>query len=255
MRLHCIFERLVVREAETRCPQRSTGRPRALSDARCLELIFHVLRSGMQWRELGCEVYYTTVLRRMHAWQTEGVFEAAYRKLLSTHRKLCPTKHYCVDSAYVKNMFSSRCVGRNHTDRGRKALKVSALVDQTGIPHGICCHPGNKPDVTLLTDSLRSCVHELDAVPLYADRGYDSRANRATCKQSGLADRIFRRRCKTVRRTNAKRIVVEHTFAWLKQYRRLLYMYEHSEERFRAFVHIAFGNILSRRVDTHVPTT
>ena len=145
-------------------------------------------------------------------------------------------------------MFSHTCVGRNHTDRGRKALKLSAVVDQTGIPHGLCCHPGNKPDVILLYDALCASFGALDSLPLFADRGYDSKRNRKICMEFNLADRIFRRRCKTTRRTNAKRIVVEHTFAWLKQYRRLLYMYEHTETQFVAFTLIAFGNILGKRV-------
>lgn len=196
MRLDSIFERLVVREAEIRCPTRSTGRPRILCDARNVELMFRVLRSGMQWRELQCEVNYTTVMRRMHLWHAKGVFESAYASLLKTYKKLVPPQYYCVDSAYVKNMFSSRCVGRNHTDRGRRALKISAIVDQMGIPHGLCCHPGNKPDVTLLFDTLQSCFEKLERLPLYADRGYDSRKNRGICEEFDLADRIFRRRCK-----------------------------------------------------------
>jgi len=248
MNVNTIFERLVLREAEIRCPQASVGRPRAVNDKEAFRLMFRVLRSGMQWRELHCEVAYTTILRRMHAWHANGVFKSAYTALLRTYKKLIPTEHYCVDSMYVKNMFSQDCVGRNHTDRGRKALKLSAVVDQTGMPHGLCCHPGNKPDVILLSDTLRASFEQLDHLPLFADRGYDSRRNRAICSEFNLADRIFRRRCKTTRRTNAKRIVVEHTFAWLKQYRRLLYFYEHSACQFMAFAFIAFGNILARRV-------
>jgi transposase len=182
--------------------------------------------------------------------RAKGVFRAAYAALLRTYKKVHPTQYYCVDSAYVKNMFSSRCVGRNHTDRGRKALKLSALVDQNGIPHNLCCHPGNRPDVVLLDDTLDECYLSLERLPLYADRGYDSRRNRNICSDHGLQDRIFRRRCKTTRRTNAKRIVVEHTFAWMKQYRRLLYLYEHSEHQFTAFALLAFGNILSRRASS-----
>jgi IS5 family transposase len=201
----------------------------------------------MQWRELECEVHHTTVLRRMQAWRASGVFHSAYTALLKTYKKLHPTQYYCVDSAYVKNMFSSRCVGRNHTDRGRKALKLSALVDQYGMPHTLCCHPGNRPDVVLLDDTLRGCFLALDHLSLYADRGYDSKRNRTLCSEHGLHDRIFRRRCKTTKRTNAKRIVVEHTFAWMKQFRRLLYLYEHSEHQFLAFTLLAFGNMMSKR--------
>ena len=157
MNLNSVFMRLILKETQRQCPQRPTGRPRSIHDSRALELIFRVLRSGMQWRELQCEVNYTTIMRRMHTWNKQGVFKTAYTSLLRTYKKLHPTQYYCVDSAYVKNMFSSRCVGRNHTDRGRKALKISAVVDQTGIPHAVCCHPGNRPDVSLLTDSLKSC--------------------------------------------------------------------------------------------------
>lgn len=151
-----VFQRLVLKEAKRLYPDCQTGRPRVLTDETSLDLIFRVLRTGMQWRELKCEVSHTTVLRRMHTWRKCGVFETAYHKLLKTYKKLYPTQYYCLDSAYIKNMFSQKCVGRNHTDRGRKAVKVSVVVDQTGAPHGVCCHPGNRPDVVLLDDSLNA---------------------------------------------------------------------------------------------------
>ena len=247
-----IFERLVLQEVERLDPHASTGRPRALSDEQTLCHIFRVLRTGMQWREVETEVSHTTILRRI--WRTRGVFTTAYRNLIRTYKKLYPTQYYCVDSAYVKNMFATQCTGRNHTDRGRRAIKVSVIVDQTGAPHGMCCHPGNRPDVVLLDDTLQSCFDSVCSLPLYADKGYDSRGNRSVCTKHGVTDRIFRRRCKTTRRTNAKRVVVEHTFAWMKQYRRLLYVYERCEHQLTAFLLIAFGNILSRRVSEFVST-
>ena len=66
-------------------------------------------------------------------------------------------------------------MGKNHTDRGRKALKLSVVVDQRGIPFGACCHSGNTPDIILLRETLDSAFRELDALELFADRGYDSR--------------------------------------------------------------------------------
>ena len=70
------------------------GRPRAVDDRRSLHLMFKVLRSGMQWRELECEVNYTTVMRRMHAWSARGVFAHAHRSLLQTYKKrmACPSE-------------------------------------------------------------------------------------------------------------------------------------------------------------------
>ena len=249
MHLHHVFERLVLLEAERRCPRQLRGRPRLLEDANALALVFKLLRTGMQWRELGSAVHYTTVLRRMHTWTSSGVFDAAYARALRTYRRLCPPAHYCVDSTYVKNAFGRTCVGRKHTDRGRKALKLSAVVDHKGVPYGVCCHAGNRPDVCLLDDSLRSAFVALDHLPLFADKGYDSRRNRGICRRAGLLDRIFRRRSSATRRTHARRIVVEHTFAWLKSCRRLLHFYEASPGVFRAFVLLASGHLLARRVD------
>jgi transposase len=126
------------------------------------------------------------------------------------------------------------------------------IVDQHGMAFGACCHPGNRPDVTLLGDTLQSSLVALDRVPLLADRGYDSRSNRGVCRDYGLSDRIFRRRTKTVRRTNARRIVVEHSFAWLDQFRRLLLCYEQQPAAYLAFVYVALGHLLCRRFLTSV---
>lgn len=248
MLLHTVFERCVLDEVQRRCPPRTTGRPRRIDDATALALIFKVLRTGMQWREVQCDGSYTTLFRTMHRWADADVFAAAYKRVLAVHRKLCPPTYYCVDSTYVKNAFGRTCVGKNHTDRGRKALKLSAIVDQTGVPHGLCCHPGNRPDVVLLQDTLSSQLLSLQRLPLYGDRGYDSRRNRAICTANGLQDRILRRKCRSTRRTNAKRIVVEHSFAWMKSFRRLLHFYEHHPRAFSAFAILAFGQILCGRL-------
>ena len=252
MHLSEVFQNLVLQQAAALAGSKPTGRPRTLSNEDALQGIFRVLRTGMQWRELDAipgEVHYTTVFRRFRTWGSAHVFETAYTRALQTYRRLRRVQHYCVDSSYVKNRFGRRCVGRNHTDRGRKALKLSLLVDDLGVTHGVCSHPGNRPDVVLLEDTLRSALLPLESVPLYADRGYDSRRNRALCEEHGLRDRIFRRRTKTVRRTNARRIVVEHAFAWLDAFRRLLHCYEQGPEPFVAFVLLALGHRLGKRLE------
>lgn len=247
MKLSDIFQTFVLRHASQMTPQPMRGRHRSLNDIDALHAIFKVLRTGMQWRELDANVHCTTVFRRMHLWASKGVFDRAYADMLRTHCRLVPPRYYCVDSSYVKNRFGRCCTGKNHTDRGRQALKLSAVVDHSGIVHGLCCHPGNRPDVTLLDDTLRSTLRKLDTLELFADRGYDSKHNRRICQYRGLSDRIFRKKTKTVRRTNAKRIVVEHTFAWLDQFRRLLFFYEQGPATYRAFALLACGHLLGRR--------
>lgn len=246
--LNSIFYNLIIKEALEKCPSNKVGRPRALSNECALTEFFKILRTGMQWREVTVKSHYTTLLRRMHLWTREGVFETAYAKAIQTYKKLVPTKFYCVDSSYVKNAFGREGVGKNHTDRGRKALKLSVISDHTGMPHGMCCHPGNRPDVCLFKDSIASMVTAIDEVSIYADRGYDSKHNRGVCNDNGLKDRIFRRKSKTVRRTNAKRIVVEHCFAWAHNFRRLLKFYDQTPSLYKSWAFLAYGHLVGGRI-------
>ena len=248
MRLSEVFGRILLKTAQEVAPSSRYGRKRTLSDHDAANHIFTLLRTGMQWRELDVGVHCTTVFRRFHAWKREGVIQRAYTQTLSIYQKLHRCKRYCVDSSYVKNRYGRVGVGKNHTDRGRKALKLSVISDDAGIVMGACCHAGNRPDVVLLDDTLQSAFINLESLELFADRGYDSRRNRTICLNHGLRDRIFRRKTKTVRRTNAKRIPVEHTFAWLDQYRRLLLCYEQTPETYLTFSILAMGNLLSNRI-------
>ena len=228
-------------------PSAHTGRPQTLSPDVAIDHIFKLLRTGMQWRELTATVSYTTVFRRFQSWAHAGVFQRAYTRALRTYRRLHPTAYYCVDSSYVKNRFGQTGIGRNHTDRGRKALKLPIVTDHTGVIHGARTDPGNRPDVTLLASSLQAVLLDLSRVRLYADRGYDSRNNRRVCAEAGLSDRIFRRRTKTGRRANARRVVVEHAFAWLDRFRRLLLFYEQTPSAYLAFVFLAVGHRVASR--------
>ena len=246
MEMSKVFKRLLLAELNALPPQQ-TGRPSRLAPEDALDHIFKLLRTGMQWREVNAAVSFTNLFRRFHKWVNAGIFENAYKKALRTYRRLVPSEYYCIDSSYVKNRFGRVGVGKNHTDRGRKALKLSVITDQNGVCQSVTSDPGNRPDVTLLTSSLQGALLQLDQLPLYADRGYDSRANRVVCQRFGLKDRIFRRRTKTVRRTNAKRIVVEHAFAWIQQFRRLLCFYEQTPPTYIAFVLCALGHRLCTR--------
>jgi len=153
-----------------------------------------------------------------------------------------------VDSTFVKNIYGRHCTSRNPTDRGRKAVKISVLVDNRAIILGILPTPANIPDVVLLRDTLQSSLIPLDHnTPLLADKGYDSRKNRKICHDFKLLDRISRKKQKTGRRMNAKRSIVERCFSWLDKYRRLIMMYEQNIETHISFILFVMGNIQLNR--------
>ena len=105
-------------------------------------------------------------------------------------------------------------------DRGRKALKISALTDQDGIVHNLRCDPANTSDFRLFTPMLSSMLIDLRRIEVFADRGYDSRRTRDDASQRAFLPRIMRRRCRNSRKLKDKRVRIEHTFGWIDKYRR-----------------------------------
>ena len=250
---------IILREYIVTCinqefPPNQLGRKRRLVVSDAIEAIFKLLRTGMQWREVVCKcgASFSTVHRHFQLWCRAGIFTRAYTHVLQVYKNDIVTsgvKYYCVDSTYVKNLYGIEGVGRNPTDRGRKALKISTIVDDMGVVCGVHASPGNVPDVVLFSDTIRSALQPpLDTnVPLLADKGYDSRANRVVCERHMLFDRIARRKAKVGRRMNGKRSIVERAFSWIDKYRRLLVNYEKYVDTHVALTYLCLSHLYTRR--------
>lgn len=245
-----LYREFVRIEVARQFPEQRRGRPRIITFEQAYDGILRVLRTGMQWRQLDTvRVSYITVFKTMRRWIEASVFHTAYRRLLALyHRKRRP-QHYCIDSSFVKNVFGIDCTGRNPTDRGRRATKLSVLVDDLGIPVSFVTSPGNVSDMRLFSPVFDAAMIPLHrGTEVFADKGYDSRANREDCQGRGLRDRLFRRRTTNGRRTHAKRGVVERFFAWHDKFRRLLVRYERKVVTYEALTVLAAGVLLERRL-------
>lgn len=108
------------------------------------------------------------------------------------------------------------------------------MVDRAGIPLAECITAANVNEVTVLAEVL-------DAVPpvggkagrprrrpdkLHADKAYRSRRNQQLLRARGILSRIARPKVESSRRLGRHRWVVERTFAWLNQMKRLVIRYE-----------------------------
>jgi transposase len=126
-------------------PAKTEGRPRS-NPTEMLDGMCYILWIGAPWRSLGSR--FSTIHGTFIRWSRARVFEQAYRALLKLDRRTTSRKNRfaCIDSTFVKNVYGRDCVGRNPIDRGRNATKVSALVDQDGIPLSLVFFPGNISD-------------------------------------------------------------------------------------------------------------
>ena len=84
---------------------------------------------------------------------------------------------------------------------------------------------------------------------LHADKGYDFKRCRADLRARGITPRIARRGIESSQRLGRHRWVVERTFAWINQFRRLVVRYERQADLYRAFVVIAAALICFRALE------
>ena len=135
------------------------------------------------------------------------------------------------------------------------------MVDRRGTPLGVRLSPANRHDSLMLAPTL-------DAVPgvrhgrgrprkrpkkLHADKAYDHRRCRRECRARGIAPRIARRGIESSTRLGRHRWVVERTFAWLAQFRRLTVRYERRADLHLALTTLACAVICMRQIRRFCP--
>ena len=226
------------------------GRKKALPLAATLDRIFYVCKTGCPWRSLEVQgASPKTVYHHFNRWSKQRVFERAFEDLRSKYLTL-PRKALIADCSFVKNIYGRCVVGRNPTDRGRKATKVSLLADERGAPLQVCFHQGNRSDCQTLHHLLNSAAASMGTLTVHAqllaDKGYDSALCRAACAAHGLSQRIPARRTRGDREDNGRRVRVEHVFGHLDRCRRILVRYEAQMFSFRSFHAMACMKVLSQ---------
>ncbi len=223
------------------------GRRRKLSVAYILGRIFYVCRTGCQWSQLHvCNSSYKTVFHHFNLWSKARIFENMFYEAVKGRAPIGGAM--AVDTSFVKNVFGKDVTGRNPTDRGRKATKVSLLTDHRGTPLCSVFHKANKSDILtlrhLLDTSSRKTnqLHAFDA--LMADKGYDSATCRGICEARNLLPLIARRGTTD---TYRGRYVIEQTFGILDQFRRIRVRYEMLIRNFKSFHFLAMMTIVNNK--------
>ena len=150
--------------------------------------------------------------------------------------------------------------GPSPVDRGRPGSKQHLLVDATGIPLACSVTGGNRNDVTQL-------IPLLDAVPavggvsgrprrrpesVIADRGYDHDKYRRLVRQRGVKPVIARRQTEHGSGLGRYRWVVERTFAWLHNFKRLLVRYERRADIHHALLALGCCLVCYRRLRSSI---
>jgi transposase len=146
-------------------------------------------------------------------------------------------------------------VGANPVDRGKPGSKLHLVCDGGGLPLTAVVTAANVADTTM----FQAVVDDIPPVRtssgrrrirpgnIHADKGYDSRANRAYLRRRGITARIARRGIESSTRLGRHRWRVERSLSWLSCWRRLQVRWDRDSGRFFAFMLVACAVICFNR--------
>lgn len=154
--------------------------------------------------------------------------------------------------------FWGQKTGPNPTDRAKLGSKRHLICDGRGIPLAIQLTGANRNDsqqAIALVDAIPTLQghrgrprHRPDCV--LGDRGYDAEGIRQGLRERGIVPLLAKRNTEHGSGLGVWRWVVERTFAWLNQFRRLRIRYEKRADIHEALLSLACAllcwNVLKR---------
>ena len=179
----------------------------------CFDGILYIVKTGVQWRMLPSDFApWQTVYYYFNKWKNEGLLE----EIFDTLRGIV-----------------SRLSGR----------KEHIVVDTLGLPMSVRVHPPNVHDSVGAEEVLESMRYKFPGLKrILADGGYRGETVRNTVMRLLHCDLdvVLRSDKRTDRFVPMpKRWIVERTFSWLENFRRLTIDYEYRADTHEAMLHIA----------------
>jgi transposase len=229
------------------------GSPERYDKREIMNAIFYVKTNGVRWSDIpgdlpptGIVKHYFYVWSRLNLWRQINI-DLVGRVRIKEGRKREPSAGI-IDSQSVKNTCIASIFGY---DAGKKikGIKRHIITDILGLLLEIIITPADTTERSMAEIlSMYVSLIWTKITIIFADGGY-------TGELIGFIKTTFNITLKIVKRTDQhtfkilpKRWVVERTFSWLEQNRRLAKNYEHTQHSAESFVYISSIHLMTRRL-------
>jgi transposase len=209
---------------EPRAP--GPGHPPAAT-VRVLATLRQFLREGTPWRSLRAtaeKASGSTLRRALERWARAGLLARAHALLVAMLRG-DPT--IILDTCSVRAKRAGALTGPNPTDRGKRGTKYHIAVRADGIPVACAATAANVNDTLVFERLFLTAFAVMTRIrAVFADKGYDAKANRALCRAFGAEPCIHKRGQPHGSGLGGRRWPVERSNAWVLENRRLALRYD-----------------------------
>jgi putative transposase len=234
-------------------PAKPGGRPRSVDLREILNGIFYVVRGGAHWRMLPGDLPpWGTVHYYYRCWRLDGTWEKILEALRTRlrhaeGRKKSPSAAI-VDSQTVRT-------ARGGADRGYDAgkrmpgRKRHIIVDTLGLLLAVIVHSASVQDrdgIKLVGQRIRGRYPRLKLI--WADGAYQAAVGWAKQFAAWVLELVRKPEGRQGFVVLPRRWVVERTFAWLMNSRRLARDYERLTESSEAMVKVAMIHLMLKRL-------
>jgi len=235
----------------------SRGRPQVWHLREIVNGLLYLLRTGCQWRLLPHDLPpWQTVYYHHRKWRLNGIWEKINRLLgqqvrQQAGRKTTPSAAI-VDAQSVKTTLVK---GERGFDAGKRVngRKRHIVVDTMGLLLLVLVTTGNvqdKPGGKQLLTQLGQRLHLPRLQLLWADGGYRGQPFADWVKATfGWVWQVVKRNDEVKGfHVLPRRWVVERTFGWLNNYRRMSKDYEELPNTSETLIYLAMSHIMLRRL-------
>lgn len=226
------------------------GRPRTTCVRRVVDAVFYLLQTGCQWRMLPRDFPpRSTVYGYFRAWRDDGtwarIHDALYRRCRDLEGREESPSVAIIDSQSVKTGPDAREAVGFDAGKRIKGRKRHLLCDTLGLMMRIEVHSAGVQDrdgAALVFDRIAARFPFVER--FFADAGYQG---------PRVAD-AAPRPVEIIRRSDpgfvlqAKRWIVERTFAWITINRRLAKDFERFAATVQTMIQISMIKLMSRRI-------